>query len=56
MTCTTELIKLVREAIAAAAVLTAAHNVAEVLADVGKELAVLVRDELALDAVVAVTK
>jgi hypothetical protein len=38
------------------AILTAAHNVAEVLADVGKELAVLVRDELALDAVVAVTK
>jgi hypothetical protein len=37
-------------------ILTAAHNVAEVLADVGKELAVLVRDELALDAVVAVTK
>jgi hypothetical protein len=36
------------------AVLTAAHNVAEVLADVGKEMAFLVRDELALDAVIAV--
>jgi hypothetical protein len=37
------------------AVLTAAHNVAEVMADVGKEMAGLVRDELALDAVIAVT-
>lgn len=35
------------------AVLTAAHNVADVLADVGKEMVVLVRDELALDTVMA---
>jgi hypothetical protein len=35
-------------------ILTAAHNVAEVLADVGKEMAGLVRDELAVDTVAAV--
>ena len=38
------------------AVLMAAHNAAEFFADVGKEMAGLVRDELALDAVIAVTK
>ena len=36
------------------AVLTAAHNAAEFAADAGREVAMLVRDELALDAVMAV--